>query len=351
METYDEIYRRMSEKYTAESGFEIDPSSDIAIRLRVLAGEIYNAGCSLDWLKRQMFADTATGENLDKLAAQRGIVRKPAKKAEGELIFSVNEPLDYPIEIPEETVAATYGETPVRVYTAQSAVLPQATYSVRVAAKAELPGYNGNIASGTAEVPVNVPAGIDAVTNTTFIGGDNEESDETLRSRVIGSYLNRPNPANAAFYKQLAESVDGIDKAGTLERFSGAGTVGVFVARKDWDVTDEALAEVTELIDKNKPLGAVASVQRASHLDVDLEIRVKAKEGYEESEVKRMVTDAFTDYIGTIPVGGSMLLSTLGNYIYSTGCVRYYIFDQSMQNEGASGSQFFRPGDISITVI
>ena len=43
METYDEIYRRMSEKYTAESGFEIDPSSDIAIRLRVLAGEIYNA--------------------------------------------------------------------------------------------------------------------------------------------------------------------------------------------------------------------------------------------------------------------------------------------------------------------
>ena len=119
METYDEIYRRMSEKYTAESGFEIDPSSDIAIRLRVLAGEIYNAGCSLDWLKRQMFADTATGENLDKLAAQRGIVRKPAKKAEGELIFSVNEPLDYPIEIPEGTVAATYGETPVRVYTAQ----------------------------------------------------------------------------------------------------------------------------------------------------------------------------------------------------------------------------------------
>ena len=117
METYDEIYRRMSEKYTAESGFEIDPSSDIAIRLRVLAGEIYNAGCSLDWLKRQMFADTATGDNLDKLAAQRGIVRKPAKKAEGELIFSVNEPLDYPIEIPEGTVAATYGETPVRVYT------------------------------------------------------------------------------------------------------------------------------------------------------------------------------------------------------------------------------------------
>ena len=38
METYDEIYRRMSEKYTAESGCEIDPSSDIASRRGVLAG-------------------------------------------------------------------------------------------------------------------------------------------------------------------------------------------------------------------------------------------------------------------------------------------------------------------------
>lgn len=351
METYEEIYNRMSEKYTAESGFEVDPASDIAIRLRVLAGEIYNAECSLDWVKRQMFADTATGENLDKIAAQRGITRKAATKAGGMLIFRVNEPLNYPIEIPEGTVAATNGETPVRVYTTGAAVLPQAQYEVRVPAKAELPGYNGNIAAYTAEVPVNVPAGIDSVSNELFIGGDDEESDETLRARIIDSYLNRPNPANAAFYRQLAESVEGVDKAGTIERYSGAGTVGVFVARKDWDVTDEALAEVTELINKNMPLGAIVSVQRASHLDVDLEITVKAKEGYGESEVRTMVTNAFTDYIGTIPVGGSMLLSALGNYIYSTGCVRYYTFGQGMQNEGASGSQFFRPGDVSITVI
>ena len=350
METYEEIYNRMSEKYTAESGYEIDPSSDIAIRLRVLAGEIYNAECSLEWLKRQMFADTASGENLDKIAAERGITRKAAVNAEGELIFSVNETLDYPIEIPEGTVVATNGETPVRVYTTQSAVLPQATFSVRARARAELPGYNGNIASGTAEVPVNVPAGIDAVTNATFIGGDDEESDETLRLRIKRSYLNRPNPANAAFYKQLAESVEGIDKAGTIERYSGAGTVGVFVARKDWDVTDEALAEVNALIQKNKPLGASASVLRASHIDVDLDVSVKPVEGYESAEVVRLITNAFTDYLGTIELGATFYLSELGKYMYSTGCILNYEYDSSMRTMTSSGSQFFRPGNIAVRV-
>ena len=41
METFDEIYARMKAKYIEESGSEFLETSDIAIRLRVLAGEIY----------------------------------------------------------------------------------------------------------------------------------------------------------------------------------------------------------------------------------------------------------------------------------------------------------------------
>ena len=351
METYDEIYTRMKEKYEDESGFEIDPASDIAIRLKVLAGEIYNARCSLEWLKRQMFADTATGEYLDLLAEQRGITRRAAKKASGQLTFRVAETLDYPIEIPEGTVAATNGETPIRVYTTEPAVLPQATYSVNVNAEAELPGYNGNIASGTAEVPVNVPAGIDAVTNGVFIGGDDEESDETLRARIKDSYFNRPNPANPAFFKQLALSVDGIDKAGTVERYNGYGTIGVFVARKDYDVTDAALAEVDRIIQQNKPIGTYAAVNRANHLDYDLNVTVTAKAGYEQAEVIEMITNAFNDYIGSLDVGARLYLSNLGQYLFSTGCIENYEYDVSMDNVDASGSQFFRPGDVTVQVI
>ena len=320
METYDEIYTRMKEKYEEESGFEIDSASDIAIRLRVLAGEIYNAETSLEWLKRQMFADTASGEYLDRLAQQRGITRKAATKATGTLTFSVNETLNYPIEIPAGTVAATNGAVPVRVYTTEAAVLPQATYSVTVGAEAELPGYNGNIAYGTAEVPVNIPVGIDAVSNSVFRGGDDEESDSTLRRRIMDSYVNRPNPANAAFYKQLAVSVDGIDKA-------------------------------TRLINANRPLGVTASVNRAYYLDYDMIVSVKPKPGYEADEVRTLLTNAFTDFIGTLDVGETLYISRLGKYLYDTGCIEFYEFDSSMHAETASGSQFFRPGDVTIEVL
>ena len=48
METYNEIYQRMKNSYTQNSGEDFDESGDIAIRMKVLAGEIYNLQTSLD---------------------------------------------------------------------------------------------------------------------------------------------------------------------------------------------------------------------------------------------------------------------------------------------------------------
>ena len=94
----------MKERYEQESGFEVDEASDIAIRLKVLAGEIYNMQTTLDWTKRQMFAATATSENLDNLAAQRGLTRKAAVKATGQITFRLSETLNYAVPIPRGTV-------------------------------------------------------------------------------------------------------------------------------------------------------------------------------------------------------------------------------------------------------
>lgn len=351
METYDEIYTRMKEKYEAESGYEIDPASDVAIRLRVLAGEIYNAQCSTEWLKRQMFADTATGVYLDYIASQRGLSRKAATKATGRLTFSVNEPVDYAIEIPAGTVVATNGEVPVRVYTTESVVLPQATYSVTADAEAEQPGYNGNIAAGTAEVPVSVPAGIDNVTNTVFIGGDDEESDKSLRARVKESFVYRPNSANIEFYKRLALSVDGVDKVGIIERYTGPGILGVFIARKDNDVTDETLSEVHDLIMYNRTVGIMISVNRAVHFNYDLHVYARPKPGYEEAEVVEKITDAFVEFIGLLDIGENLYLTNLSQALFETGCLETFHFDSSMQNITGSGSTFFRPGDVTVEVV
>ena len=146
METYEEIYQRMCERYRQESGAPFDEASDIAIRLRVLAGELYNMQTSMEWLKRQLFPSKATGEFLDRFAQQRGLVRRSASKATGKLRFSVNEVKLSPVVIPAGTVVSTSGEHPVRIYTTEDSEIPPLTYSVLVAAEAEKAGYSPEIA-------------------------------------------------------------------------------------------------------------------------------------------------------------------------------------------------------------
>ena len=70
----------MKRRYQEECGFEIDEASDVAIRLRVLAGEIYNMQTTLEWTKRQFFPETAAGEYLDHLARQREIGRASCRE-------------------------------------------------------------------------------------------------------------------------------------------------------------------------------------------------------------------------------------------------------------------------------
>ena len=49
METYDEIYGRMKNAYERETGDSFNEVSDIAIRLKVLAGEIFKLQTNLEW--------------------------------------------------------------------------------------------------------------------------------------------------------------------------------------------------------------------------------------------------------------------------------------------------------------
>ena len=61
MESYNAIFERMKENYEERAGFSISDESDIAIRLRVLAGEIFKQQQNEDFILRQMFPLTATG--------------------------------------------------------------------------------------------------------------------------------------------------------------------------------------------------------------------------------------------------------------------------------------------------
>ena len=55
-ETYESILSRMQDQFQELAGFPADDASDIGIRLKVLAGELFSACTNLDWLKRQVLS-------------------------------------------------------------------------------------------------------------------------------------------------------------------------------------------------------------------------------------------------------------------------------------------------------
>ncbi|MEE0956733.1 MAG: baseplate J/gp47 family protein [Ruminococcus sp.] len=341
----------MKADYTERSGVVFDEASDIAIKLRVLAGEIFNAYSQTEWLKRQMFASTATGEFLDHIAEQRGLTRRAATKAQGTLTFSVNETKSYPVTIPSGTVVATTGAQPVRVYTTEDAVLPLGTLSVDVRAEAELPGFGGNILIGTATVPVSMPAELDSVRNrSVFEGGADTEADNSLRKRIKDTYYCVPNGMNKAYYIQLAQSVDGVDRAGVVTYARGAGTINVYVNSYDGTIGQAVIDEARALILRNREINVDVEVLPAVGTSYDMAVTVEAKAGYTAQEVRELCTNAFEEYLSTIPLGGTLYLSALGKYLLDTDCIENYVFDMSMSNMTAAGSQFFISGDVDIEV-
>ena len=341
----------MKAKYTEESGAEFDEASDIAIRMRVLAGEIYNMQTSAEFLKRQLFASTAGGEFLDRLAEQRGLRRREAEKARGALTFRVNEVKTTAVPIPRGTVVSTDAGQPVRICTSEDAVLPAMTYSVQVPAEAETAGFRGNIAAGAAQIPVSVPAEIDSVRNVNrFTGGKNAESDEELRTRLQNSYFNQPNGMNAAHYISLATSVEGIAKASVQAQSHGAGTLTVFLRGSDGEISAEKLAEVQSALNAGRGVNTRVYAEQATAQLYDMDVTLVARAGYATQEVKVLCTEAFEAYLESLPIGGTLYVSALGKRLFDTGCIESCAFDSSMTDTTLAASKYFAPGDVYIEV-
>ncbi|MCQ2514495.1 MAG: baseplate J/gp47 family protein [Ruminococcus sp.] len=351
MEAYNEIYNRMKAEYESISDTKIDEISDIAIRLKVLAGELYSMQSNLEWVKRQSFLNTATGENLDLLASQRGITRRQATKAKGEITFFISEPRNYAIKLPAGIVAATDDMVPVRFITTENTEISAGNTLVSVYAEAESPGSNGNVKLNTVTVGVQIPSEIDYFYNREpYVGGTDAETDEELRERIRQSYISPPNGTNASYYEQLALSVDGVSKVGIMGKARGTGTVDVYLGGNGVAVSDNALQKVQEVLSKNRELNVDVKAFKATAVFCDLDIVVYRKVGYSSSEVYTICLNAFRDYLASLPLGGTMYLSTLGLYLMNTGCIDNYEFNTSMIDTSIPKSKFLSVGDVNIEV-
>lgn len=341
MQSYDEIYERMKSQYTEKSGIVPDENSDIDIRLRVLAGEIYSSLVNVQWLKRQVFADTATGEYLDLHAAERGLKRRKATPSAGKLRFYVVEPATEDLSIPKGTVAAC-PLTLLRFKTTEDAAIKKGRNSVVVKAESVGEGRQFNVLAGEVTLMVTPPSGVDAVINTEpFYGGCDTESDASLRERVVESIRLPVNSTNCSYYEFLAESIDGVSSAGAVPRGRGAGTVDVYIAADGTQVSDNTLSIVQQKLSKEREVNVDVLVLKAVPSNVDIYIEISVSEGYSFEEVKKACVKAVSDYINNRGVGKDVLLCHVAECIYHTEGVSSFRFLSGLNNDFRGENRLF----------
>ena len=319
----------MLDTYEEESGFRPDYESDVMIRLRVLAGEIYRERVYAEYIMRQMFPSTAAGEYLDAHAAQRGLSRKNGTVALGVVTFLAASEDHGDILIPAGTQVCTVDDR-LRFETDSDTVLNANTLSVNANVHAVQAGSAYNIINGKMGIMVTPVAGIVMVhNNVRFTGGSDAENDEQLRERVIDSYRNIVNGANAAYYRSAALSVDGVYSASAVGCARGAGTVDVYASARGAALSSGKIAEIQALLDEKREVNVDVRAVGATALNINLYIRLTAAEGYDFSTVADEVQSAVTDYINGLGVGNDLRLSKVGEVIYHIEGVADYKFLES----------------------
>ena len=350
MQTYEEILERMENKFSELAGFDANEASDIGIRLKVLAAEIFSAYTSLDWIKTQMFPQTASGEQLDLHAQQRGLTRKAAYKARGNLVFSTTLNAMYDLSIPKGTICSTAGVDGVRYVTTEDAVLVAGgNGTVTVPAEAEEGGTKGNTSTNTITVLVTPPRRIVGVTNTeAFTGGSECESDEELRQRIQLSYSNMPNGTNEGFYKDFVLRYEDVHSVSVVPRANGVGTVDVYVAGKGTTLSSSIKKEIEDALNEIKEINVDVNVKDPSLSPADIMVYIYIKDGYVFDDVKAACIDSIEEYFNSLSIGQKMWVSAMGNAIYNTEGVLSYKFDSSMIDKNVTQTQLAVPGTYSI---
>lgn len=345
--TYDEILERMSDKFTELSGFEPDSASDIGIRLRVLAGEIFSLNTELAWIKKQMFPNTASGEMLDLHAAQRGLERQRGAKAKGTIAFILDMPVEFDVIVPAGTIC-TNDEGSLNYITSQEYTIRRGSTVLMAECEAEKSGTIYNTGIGKVKTIVTYfSVGLSISNSTSFTGGTDDEDDESLRKRIFESYRLSPDGVNAAYFESLACSIDGIQSAKAYGVANEPGQIVVVLGGRGAVPESDVFIQASSVLQSAKPVGINMLVVNCGLSSIDVNVSIKAGDGYTFSGIADNVRERIRRFFSELSVGEDVLLSALGKAILEVNGVENYVFT-SMSDTAITNADMGKLGTLTV---
>jgi uncharacterized phage protein gp47/JayE len=245
----------------------------------------------LDNILTMTFADTSTGEYLERRTSERGITREPATKAVVKLETS---PTD--IDVPMGSVFSC--EEYNFVVTEK---LSDGVYQC----ECEELGSDANACSGQA-IPNQYIQGLKTAYITEILKpAEDEESDESLRKRYMLSLREQPYGGNIADYKRKVHEIEGVGGVKVTPVWQGGGTVLLTISDSDYNVPSQYLIDtVQQIIDPTQdqtgvgiaPIGHIVTVKCATSMPINVKTKITYAEGYDYEKCKESIDNALETY-------------------------------------------------------
>lgn len=296
-QTYQNILTQMLDQVPAT--FDKRDTSPVPTSLGPAAYALEGFYISLNQVQLAAYVQTATGQALDYLAVIAGLTRYPASAAVRLGIFDMAVPIGSRYStingadsINFQATAATTGETEGDYY-----------YQLT----AETPGSIGNEYTGPI-LPITAIPGLNSAQITDIlVPGDDEESDEDFRARIIEALNDRPFGGNIASYRTYIMAIDGVGAVQVYPTWNGGGTVKCSVLGADFLPASPTLIEnVQNAVDPppnqglglgTAPIGAQVTVVAPEELTVNVSATLQLASGYAIGQVQTPIQQAIENYM------------------------------------------------------
>lgn len=286
----------------------------IYVLARVIAGVSHGLYGFIQWVFKQVFPDTADGENLERWANIWQKTRKAADKATGIATITGVEGS----AIQSGTLLRTASE--VEYITTAAASIPVAG-TVNVAIEAVIAGDDGNIDSGTQLFFVEPIDGVQSTaTSGAVTGGADTESDASLLARLLDRLRQPPMGGSENDYKQWARDVAGVTRAWVYPQLIADNSVTVrFMTDNltaDGIPTAQLVQDVEDYISAPNRLPVTVDLYvvapTASVLDFDITLKNAAGLDETDPDIRAAVQSELEDLIfRDASPGGTLLISRI----------------------------------------
>lgn len=293
-QTFEAILNRMLDR--VPNNVDKRPGSIIYDALAPAAAELAQMYIDLDININLSYADTSTGEYLERRAAEFGINREPATKARRKGLFYASG--DAPMDVP---VGSRFSLGDLN-YVAVSKI-SLGVWNL----ECETEGVVGNQDFGQL-LPIDYIEGLTrAELADVLVPGEDAETDESLRKRYIDAVNEQPFGGNIADYKTKIDAINGVGGTKVFPTWQGGGTVKCTIIGSDFNppsptLVDEVQTTIDPLVNSGQgiglaPIGHEVTITGAQNVDINVETTLTLDNGVTIGQVQGDIEDAISDYL------------------------------------------------------